>query len=235
MISHYQEPFEVCQAVLSTDATLQICFWSFHHNVTRDRVCSLMNTIWYWPEERTYLAYCLLPSPSLEERLSRSNCFLSSFLYLLTASYGRLGCCHHRSSAVKASCQGRRVWLWWGEGKWLDHSISQSSSCVHEACHTNASHATSAHGVFVRRLWARACLQKEECSATEREKNGCGYRWWKLKMCELQKKKLKKNILPVHGKQEDENGPWNTFWWPTNEKSPWESLWRKLQGRPKEK
>lgn len=117
MISHYQEPFEVRQPVLSTDATLQICFRSFHHNVTRDQVCSLMNTIWYWPEERTYLAYCLLPSPSLEERLSRSNCFLSSFLYLLAASYGRLGCCHHRSSAVKASCEGRRVWLWWGEGK----------------------------------------------------------------------------------------------------------------------
>lgn len=125
---------------------------------------SLAWFIWHWPEERTYLAYCLLPNPSLEERLSSSECFLSSFLYLLAASGGKLGCYHQRSSAAKASCQGMRVWLWWGGEKWLDHTVLQSSSCVVEACHTNAFHAASANG--------KVCLCKETLSKSVSAERG---------------------------------------------------------------
>lgn len=46
-------------------------FWSFRHTVCRENDCSHVNSslewsIWHLPEESTYLAQCLFPSPSLE-------------------------------------------------------------------------------------------------------------------------------------------------------------------------
>lgn len=164
MISHHQQPFEVCQPVLSTHGTIQIWCWSFNCTVSRDQVCSLMNAclawfIWHWPEERTYLAFGILPfAQSFFGRLSSRECFLSSFLYLLAALGGKLGCYHWRSRAAKAPCQGTCVRLWWGGEEWLDHAVLQSSSCVAEACHTNAFHAASANG--------KVCL----CKETEQER-----------------------------------------------------------------
>lgn len=176
MISHHQWPFEVCQPVLSPRATLQICFWSFNQNVTRDQVHSLMNAclawfIWHWPEERTYLAYCLLPSLSLEERLPGSKCFLSSLLYLLAASGGKLGCYHQRSSEAKASCQARVCGC--GEVRKNGWTTLPSKAAVvwlvpaipmHFMLHQQ-----TGRPVFVRRLWARVYMQKEECSDMKRE------------------------------------------------------------------
>ena len=210
---------------------LQKRFWSFNHNVTRDQVCSLMNAsfvwfIWHLLEERTYLAYCLFPSRSLEERPLSSECFLSSFLYLLAALGGNWaattrGVVQRRLLVRACVCSCGEV-RWNG---WTTLSCKAAVLLLKPAIPVRFMlHQQMGRSVFVRRLWARACPQKEECSATEREW------WWKLGMYKLQKMKLKK-YLPAHENQEHKNEPWNTFWWPTNEKSLWESLQGKLQRR----
>lgn len=124
---------------------LQICLWSFSHTVSKEKVCSHMNSsvvwsMWHWPEESTYLAQCLLPSPSLEGFPVANAPAIISMHFMLNHQMGRSVFVRRLSKSVSAgrgmlSHKKRRMFvatdtenLWCvNSRKWRLKNISASS------------------------------------------------------------------------------------------------------------
>lgn len=135
----------ILRPVLSTQAMLQICLWSFSHTVSKEKVCSRMNSsvvwsMWHWPEESTYLAQCLLPSPSLEGFPVANAPAIISMHFMLNHQMGRSVFVRRLSKNVSAgrgmlSHKKRRMFvatdtenLWCvNSRKWRLKNISASS------------------------------------------------------------------------------------------------------------